>query len=73
MPLSLPETGATFGGVNLHKWVAAPIGVAALYIRKDALNRIDRAHGDDGSLERIDSRIHTGTTLQEGAETPGEG
>lgn len=61
-PLSLPETGATFAGVNLHKWVAAPIGVAALYIRKDALDRIDRAHGDDGPLERIDSRIHTGTT-----------
>jgi selenocysteine lyase/cysteine desulfurase len=62
VPLSLPETGATFGGVNLHKWVAAPIGVAALYIRKDALDRIDRAHGDDGPLDRIDSRIHTGTT-----------
>lgn len=61
-PLSLPETGATFAGVNLHKWVAAPIGVAALYIRKDALDRVDRAHGDDGPLDRIDSRIHTGTT-----------
>jgi selenocysteine lyase/cysteine desulfurase len=62
VPLSLADTGATFAGVNLHKWVGAPIGVAALYIRKDALARIDRAHGDDGSLERIDSRIHTGTT-----------
>jgi isopenicillin-N epimerase len=61
-PLSLPDTGATFAGVNLHKWVAAPIGVAALYIRADALDRIDRAHGDDGPLDRIDSRIHTGTT-----------
>lgn len=62
VPLSLRETGATFGGVNLHKWVGAPIGVAALYIRADALDRIDRAHGDDGPLNRIDSRIHTGTT-----------
>ena len=62
VPLSLAETGATFAGVNLHKWVAAPIGVAALYIRRDALQRIDRAHGDDGPLDRIDSRIHTGTT-----------
>lgn len=61
-PISLAETGATFAGVNLHKWVAAPIGVAALYIRRDALDRIDRAHGDDGPLDRIDSRIHTGTT-----------
>jgi isopenicillin-N epimerase len=62
VPLSLADTGATFAGVNLHKWVGAPIGVAALYIRKDALDRIDRAHGDDGPLDRIDSRIHTGTT-----------
>jgi isopenicillin-N epimerase len=62
VPVSLPELGATFAGVNLHKWIGAPIGVAALYIRADALDRIDRAHGDDGPLERIDSRIHTGTT-----------
>lgn len=61
-PLSLPELGVPFAGVNLHKWMGAPIGVAALYIRTDALDRIDRAHGDDGPLDRIDSRIHTGTT-----------
>jgi selenocysteine lyase/cysteine desulfurase len=62
IPLALPDLGSPFIGVNLHKWVGAPIGVAVLYIRADALQRIDRAHGDDGSLERIDSRIHTGTT-----------
>jgi selenocysteine lyase/cysteine desulfurase len=62
VPLALPDLGSPFVGVNLHKWVGAPVGVAALYIRPDALSRIDRAHGDDGSLERIDSRIHTGTT-----------
>ena len=62
VPLALRDLGAPFIGVNLHKWVGAPVGVGALYIRRDALDRIDRAHGDDGSLERIDSRIHTGTT-----------
>lgn len=62
VPLSLAEIGAPFAGVNLHKWIGSPIGVAALYIHRDALDRIDRAHGDDGPLERIDSRIHTGTT-----------
>jgi selenocysteine lyase/cysteine desulfurase len=62
VPLALPDLGAPFIGVNLHKWVGAPVGVGALYIRADALDRIDRAHGDDGPLDRIDSRIHTGTT-----------
>ena len=62
VPLSLPDFGSPFIGVNLHKWVGAPVGVGALYIRTDALDRIDRAHGDEGSLDRIDSRIHTGTT-----------
>lgn len=62
VPLALPDFGVPFVGVNLHKWVGAPVGVGALYIRRDALDRIDRAHGDDGPLDRIDSRIHTGTT-----------
>lgn len=62
LPLALPELGSAFGAVNLHKWVGAPVGVACLYIRKDRLDAIDRAHGDQGPLERIDSRIHTGTT-----------
>ncbi len=62
VPLSLPDLGSAFVGVNLHKWVGAPVGVGALYIRQDALDRIDRAHGDEGPLDRIDSRIHTGTT-----------
>ncbi len=62
VPLNLADVGAPFVGVNLHKWIGAPIGVAALCIRQDALDRVDRAHGDDGPIERIDSRIHTGTT-----------
>jgi selenocysteine lyase/cysteine desulfurase len=62
VPLALPDLGAAFVGINLHKWVGAPVGVGALYIRDDQLDSIDRAHGDEGSLDRIDSRIHTGTT-----------
>lgn len=62
VPLALPDLGSPFIGVNLHKWVGAPVGVGALYVRADRLESIDRAHGDDGPLDRIDSRIHTGTT-----------
>jgi len=61
-PISLRELEVPYAGVNLHKWIGAPIGVAAMYIRQDALARVQRAHGDDGPLDRIDSRIHTGTT-----------
>jgi selenocysteine lyase/cysteine desulfurase len=62
VPLALTDLGGAFIGLNLHKWVGAPVGVGAMYIRQDRLASIDRAHGDQGSLERIDSRIHTGTT-----------
>jgi len=48
--------------VNLHKWVGAPVGVAALYIRRDALGGIDRAPGSTGDPDRIDSRIQVGTS-----------
>jgi selenocysteine lyase/cysteine desulfurase len=62
VPLSLPDFGADFVGLNLHKWVGAPVGAGIKYIRQEALDRIDRAHGDAGALDRIDSRLHTGTT-----------
>ncbi len=62
VPLALGDFGAPYVGINLHKWVGAPVGVGAMYIRADSLAAIDRAHGDEGSLERIDSRLHTGTT-----------
>jgi selenocysteine lyase/cysteine desulfurase len=61
VPLSLSDLGAAFAAVNLHKWVGAPVGIAAMYIRKDQLDAIDRAHGDQTPLDRIDGRIHTGT------------
>lgn len=63
VPLSLPDLGAPFVGFNLHKWIGAPIGVGAFYIREDRLSMIDRAHADEGApITSIDSRIHTGTT-----------
>jgi isopenicillin-N epimerase len=33
-----------------------------MYIRRNRLADIDRMLGDDGPLDRIDSRMHTGTT-----------
>jgi isopenicillin-N epimerase len=62
VPLSLPDLGVDFIGLNLHKWIGAPVGAGVMYIRESRLDAIDRAHGDDGPLNRIDSRIHTGTS-----------
>jgi selenocysteine lyase/cysteine desulfurase len=62
IPMSIPEIGAPFVGVNLHKWVGAPVGVAAFYIRKDRLDAITPAPGEPAPHDRIDARLHTGTT-----------
>lgn len=59
--LTLADIGADFVGLNLHKWLGAPIGAGAMYIKADRLPDIDRMLGDDGSLDRIESRMHTGT------------
>jgi selenocysteine lyase/cysteine desulfurase len=60
LDIGIPDLGADFVGFNLHKWIGAPLGVAAFYIRKSRLADIDRTMGEEG--ESINSRIHTGTT-----------
>lgn len=63
VPLTMADLDADFVGLNLHKWIGAPVGVGAMYIREDRLSLIDRAHGDESApITSIDSRLHTGTT-----------
>jgi len=61
VPLTIADLDADFVGLNLHKWVGAPVGAGVMYIRPEKLALIDRAHGDTGSLGSIESRLHTGT------------
>jgi len=61
VPFDVSRFGADYVGMNLHKWIGAPIGVGAMYIRESGLDGIDRAHGDPGPLDAIRSRLHTGT------------
>lgn len=61
VPLTMADLDADFVGLNLHKWIGAPLGAGVMYIRPDKLAAVDRAHGDPGALDRIDSRLHTGT------------
>jgi selenocysteine lyase/cysteine desulfurase len=60
--LELDDLGADFVGLNLHKWLGAPVGAGVMYIKEERLGDIDAMLGDDGPADRIDSRIHTGTT-----------
>lgn len=54
--------GVDFAGFNLHKWMGAPLGVGAFYIRKSRLDAIDPDHGNGATFgTSAESRIHTGT------------
>lgn len=60
--LTLDDVGADFVGFNLHKWLGAPIGAGAMYIKESRLGDIDRMYADEsGPANGIGSRIHTGT------------
>jgi selenocysteine lyase/cysteine desulfurase len=63
VPLTLADLDADFVGLNLHKWIGAPVGAGVMYIREDKLQSIDRAHADESApITSIDSRLHTGTS-----------
>jgi selenocysteine lyase/cysteine desulfurase len=57
----LPDLGADFIGINLHKWIGAPLGVGALYIRRDRIGDIDPDPAEKPGSEEIAARVHTGT------------
>lgn len=60
LDMRIPDLDADFAGINLHKWIGAPVGVGAAYIRKGRVRDVDpymgEADGDD-----IRTRVHTGT------------
>jgi len=57
---SLRDLGVDFAGLNLHKWIAAPLGVGVVYIRRERIGDIDPSPLEHAS-DRIDARVHTGT------------
>jgi len=60
LDFSLRDLGIHFAGLNLHKWIAAPLGVGLIYVAKDRIPDID-PYILEGPSDRIDARIHTGT------------
>ncbi|RAK62514.1 aminotransferase class V-fold PLP-dependent enzyme [Phenylobacterium kunshanense] len=57
---SLKEMGVEFAGLNLHKWIGAPLGVGLVYIARDRIPDIDVSPLEEPS-PKIDARVHTGT------------
>ena len=57
--LKLKELGCDFIGVNLHKWVGAPIGCGVIYISRSRIGDIDtymlKSPGSTATSDRIDT------------------
>jgi isopenicillin-N epimerase len=59
----LDDLGADFVGLNLHKWIGAPLGVGVLYIRRPRINAIDVfMASEEFPADDVRARVHTGTT-----------
>ncbi|AHY59623.1 aminotransferase class V-fold PLP-dependent enzyme [Stenotrophomonas rhizophila] len=56
----LRALGVDFVGINLHKWIGAPVGMGAIYVRRGRVRDLDPYMGEADD-DRIDTRIHTGT------------
>lgn len=62
MPVDMKEIDADFAGFSLHKWVGAPLGTGAVYIRKSRLDDIEPCLGNcEDPADDVRSRIYSGT------------
>lgn len=60
LDMRIPDLEADFVGINLHKWIGAPVGVGAIYIRRGKVADIDPHMGEKNG-DDIRTRVHTGT------------
>ena len=56
VPMDIAAWGTDYVGVNLHKWIGAPLGVGAMVIRERGIDGIDPALGVPGEPDAIESR-----------------
>lgn len=62
LDFQLPSLQVDWAGFNLHKWIGAPVGVGALYMRRGTLAKVTPYPGDtDPDNTRIAARVHTAT------------
>ena len=60
LDMRIPDLGCDYAGINLHKWIGAPVGVGAIYIRRGRVADIDPYMGEQEG-DDIRTRVHTGT------------
>jgi selenocysteine lyase/cysteine desulfurase len=59
----LEELGVDWAGFNLHKWIGAPVGVGALYMRAGTLDKVAPYPGEyDPENADAAKRVHTATS-----------
>jgi len=62
LPVDYKAMGCAFMGANLHKWVAGPLGLGVIWIRRDRIADIDNFMGEPGDPgDNIRTKAHTGT------------
>ncbi|MDQ4626545.1 aminotransferase class V-fold PLP-dependent enzyme [Janthinobacterium lividum] len=64
LDMTIPDLQADFAGINLHKWIGAPVGVGAAYIKRGRVVDIDPYMGElrgEKAGDDIRTRVHTGT------------
>ena len=59
----VPSLDIDWAGFNLHKWIGAPVGVGALYMRRESLQKIAPYPGENDPENTLAStRVHTATS-----------
>ena len=59
----VPDLQVDWAGFNLHKWIGAPVGVGALYMRRGTLHKVAPYPGDsDPEDVLVSKRVHVGTS-----------
>jgi selenocysteine lyase/cysteine desulfurase len=61
LDFKLPDLKSDFIGMNLHKWIGAPLGCGAIYVRHDRLSAIDPDPAENPKSSDILTKVHTGT------------
>ncbi len=56
----LPDLGADLVGINFHKWVGAPLGIAAIWIRGGLTDTIAPSPAEPDATS-VQGRVHQGT------------